>query len=93
LKPYRIYACSGEINFETMEADRLIEGAAALFPNGMINRIDGLRLDQDDWWFCLRKSNTEPLLRLVAEARNQATLDQHLQTLLAYLKREGATPH
>lgn len=67
------YHGSGEINFEVRDARRLIDLVRAQAQEfgrvRNISDIDGIRVDYDDWWFSLRRSNTEPLLRLVLEAR------------------------
>ncbi len=64
----RRYHGSGEINFRVREADRIIAGVREAYPGGKPSELDGLRVDFPSWWFNLRKSNTEPLLRLVLEA-------------------------
>jgi len=89
LAPYRKYAPSGEINFRTEKADALIDSAADRFPGGTPNFIDGIRLDYDNWWFCLRKSNTEPLLRLVVEADDGEMLDRQVEAIKAWIFSEG----
>ncbi len=90
LLPYKKYMASGEINFRTEKADYFIETAAERFPGGEVTTIDGIRIDFPDWWFCLRKSNTEPLLRLVAEADVQQTLENRVGALRAWLQDAGA---
>jgi phosphomannomutase len=64
----RRYHGSGEINFRVREADRIIAGVRESYREGERSELDGLRVDFPSWWFNLRKSNTEPLLRLVLEA-------------------------
>lgn len=68
IAPLRRFHASGEINFHVEDKDGKIEELARLYAGGEINRIDGIRVDFPDWWFNVRKSNTEPLLRLVLEA-------------------------
>ncbi|MYG93690.1 MAG: phosphomannomutase/phosphoglucomutase [Acidimicrobiia bacterium] len=62
------YASSGEINTVVADADAVINTVAAAFPHSIQDRLDGLTIDMGDWWFNLRPSNTEPLLRLNLEA-------------------------
>ncbi len=62
------YAASGEINFTVQDQDAVIEEVANRFPDAQIDRLDGLTIDLGSGWFNLRPSNTEPLLRLNAEA-------------------------
>ena len=49
------------------------------------DRLDGLTVDCGDWWFNLRPSNTEPLLRLNLEANDRASCDDHVAELLAHI--------
>ncbi len=61
----------------------MIERVAAEFPDAQIDRLDGLTVDCGSWWFNLRPSNTEPLLRLNLEASDRAACDQHVVEVLA----------
>ncbi len=67
-RPYERYAASGEINTEVADPAAVIEVVAAAYPDADQDRLDGLTVDLGDWWFNLRPSNTEPLLRLNLEA-------------------------
>ena len=67
-KQYERYAASGEINTTVDDPLAVIERVAAAFPDGEQDRLDGLTVQFEDWWFNLRPSNTEPLLRLNLEA-------------------------
>ena len=73
---FRKYVSSGEINFRVEDKDGTIERVAAAFPDAKQDRLDGITVDEGDWWCNVRKSNTEPLLRLTFEARDQATFDR-----------------
>ena len=72
-KPFDRYAASGEINFEVPDPRAVIETIATAYPVDAQDRLDGLTVDLGDWWFNLRPSNTEPLLRLNLEAADQAS--------------------
>ncbi|MBI3391953.1 MAG: phosphomannomutase/phosphoglucomutase [Nitrospirae bacterium] len=74
--PLRRFHASGEINFHVDDKDGKIEELARLHADGEINRIDGIRVDYPDWWFNVRKSNTEPLLRLVLEADSREKMER-----------------
>ena len=67
-KPFERYAASGEINTTVADQAAVIEKVAATFADAHQDRLDGLTVDFGDWWFNLRPSNTEPLLRLNLEA-------------------------
>ncbi len=64
------YADSGEINTEVSNPLEVIEAVARHYQGAHQDRLDGLTVDLGDWWFNLRPSNTEPLLRLNLEAAN-----------------------
>ncbi len=74
------YHYSGEINFKVENKDELIAIVKEYFASegGEENDLDGIRVDFPDWWYNLRKSNTEPYLRLVCEARTKEMLDEKL---------------
>ncbi len=67
-EPYERYAASGEINTRVDDIDAVIERVARAYGDAEQDRLDGLTVDCGDWWFNLRPSNTEPLLRLNLEA-------------------------
>ena len=67
-KPYERYAASGEINTKVPDTAEVIERVAVAYEGEQQDRLDGLTVDLGDWWFNLRPSNTEPLLRLNLEA-------------------------
>ncbi len=80
------YAASGELNTAVNDAATVIDKMAAAYPNAAQDRLDGLTVDLGDWWFNLRPSNTEPLLRLNLEAPTPDEVEQRVaevQTLLA----------
>jgi phosphomannomutase len=77
LSEYAKYHASGEINSEVRDQQAATERVRAAFEGGegvWTDELDGLTLGRDGWWFNLRPSNTEPLLRLNVEAPDQATL-------------------
>jgi phosphomannomutase len=69
-RPYERYAASGEINFEVTDQAEVLTRVAAAFPDAAVDHLDGMTVDMGPWWFNLRPSNTEPLLRLNLEAPN-----------------------
>ncbi len=82
-KPLERYADSGEINTEVDDPQATIERVAAAFPKEEQDRLDGLTVDRGSWWFNLRPSNTEPLLRLNLEAATRDACDEHVAEVLA----------
>jgi phosphomannomutase len=88
LEPYRRYHASGEINSEVEDQMAAIERVAEAYRDGRQDRLDGLTVEYDDWWFNARASNTEPLLRLNVEARTEALLKEKTRDVLRVI-REG----
>jgi phosphomannomutase len=79
--PFKKYYHSGEINFEVKDKDSAIKLVEKKYTEGKINRIDGLRVDFEDWWFLLRASNTEPVLRLNVEAQDEDILNEKVKEI------------
>jgi phosphomannomutase len=82
--PLRRYSASGEINRRVEDPRAIIEALAhehAAAPE--VSRLDGLLVRYDDWWFNLRPSNTEPLLRLNLEAKTPERMRAERDALLA----------
>jgi phosphomannomutase len=87
-RPFDRYADSGEINTTVDDPAAVIERVAAAYPGAQQDRLDGLTVDLGDWWFNLRPSNTEPLLRLNLEARDAAGCEAHTAEVLALVRGE-----
>jgi phosphomannomutase len=81
IKPFRKYFHSGEINFKAENKDQVIERVKDKYKEGKVSYIDGLRVDFDDWWFSLRASNTEPVLRLVVEAKREEFMREKVEEI------------
>lgn len=76
---YDRYAASGEINSTVDDQTGRLAAVKAAYedrPGTTLDELDGLTVSTADWWFNLRPSNTEPLLRLNVEARDQETVDR-----------------
>jgi phosphomannomutase len=80
LEPFQRYSDSGEINTEVTNPAATVEAIAAheSAQHASIDRLDGLTVDHGDWWYNLRPSNTEPLLRLNVEAKTPALCAGHV---------------
>jgi phosphomannomutase len=80
MKPMLKYAQSGETNFRVEDKGAALEEIReTLADDAAIDELDGVTVDAFDsagWWFNVRPSNTEPLLRLNMEAKDRATLDR-----------------
>jgi phosphomannomutase len=86
LAPFRRYYASGEINLEVDDKEETIQRVAATHQDGRQDWLDGLTVEYDDWWFNIRPSNTEPLLRLNVEARTPDLLHEKITELLALIR-------
>jgi phosphomannomutase len=88
LAPYQRYVCSGEINSKVNDAQAAMAGVEKAFAKRKaveVDHLDGLSVIGDTWWFNLRPSNTEPLLRLNVEAKTAAAMKKLRDELLSLL--------
>jgi phosphomannomutase len=85
-KPFERYVASGEINTEVPDPLAVIERVAEVHKDAAQDRLDGLTVDHGDWWFNLRPSNTEPLLRLNLEARTRDQCADKTDEVLTQIK-------
>jgi phosphomannomutase len=85
LAPYRRYHDSGEINLEVEDQAGTIEAIARRYADGTQDRLDGLTVEYEDWWFNVRPSNTEPLLRLNVEAETAERLEEQTAELMGLI--------
>ncbi len=81
-KPFERYAASGEINTQVVDPQAVIERVSDLYAGTEQDRLDGLTVDAGAWWFNLRASNTEPLLRLNLEAADRDECENRVAELL-----------
>ncbi|MEN0013036.1 MAG: phosphomannomutase/phosphoglucomutase [Solirubrobacteraceae bacterium] len=88
LAPLRAkYFISGEINSEVSDADAKIAEIEAKFSDAEITYVDGVSVDYEDWHFNVRKSNTEPLLRLTLESLvSESDMETKRDELLALIR-------
>jgi len=86
VKPVQRYYGSGEINSEVQDTDAVIERMKSTYSDGRVLELDGLSIEYDDWWFNVRPSNTEPLMRLNLEARTKAQMEQRLKEVLGLIR-------
>jgi phosphomannomutase len=86
LAPLRRWHDSGEINTEVADQQAVIERIAAAYPKDRQDHTDGLTVEYEDWWFNVRPSNTEPLLRLNVEARTEELLQEKTDEVLSLIR-------
>ncbi len=87
-KRFERYADLGEVNTKVADVDAVLERVASAYSEHPQDRFDGLTVDCGDWWFNLRPSNTEPLLRLNLEAGTPEEVDQHAREVRALLTKD-----
>ena len=78
---FKRYYNSGQVNFEVGDKKNKIKLMEKEFKNGKISHLDGLRIDFKDWWFNLRPSNTENLLRVIVEAKTKSLMQGKLKKI------------
>ncbi|MDO8560628.1 MAG: phosphomannomutase/phosphoglucomutase [bacterium] len=86
--PLQKYVTAPETNFEVGDKARVIRAVLKYFKkDGKVSRLDGITINFPDWWFIIRPSNTEPLIRLTVEAKTQELFDEKLKELSEFIKR------
>jgi phosphomannomutase len=88
--PLRRYAASGEINRPVTDAPALLDALEREHAGAEISRLDGLLVRYPDWWFNVRPSNTEPVVRLNLEARTPDAMRAHRDRILARIEAFAA---
>lgn len=91
-RPYERYADSGEINTAVDDPHAVIEMISAHYAGCDQDRLDGLTCDFGTWWFNVRPSNTEPLLRLNLEAPTRAECEAHVAEVRELILASADTP-
>ena len=87
VKPYKKYIHSGEINSKVEDKDKTIETILNAHQDAKtIDQLDGITIEYDDYWFNIRPSNTEPLLRLNLEAKTVEKMEQEKNRILAMIR-------
>ncbi|TAN37190.1 MAG: phosphomannomutase/phosphoglucomutase [Verrucomicrobia bacterium] len=86
VKPIQRYFASGEINSEVHDPQKVLATLRQKYTGGKVTELDGLSLEFSDWWFNVRSSNTEPLVRLNLEAKTRAMMEQKRDELLALIR-------
>jgi phosphomannomutase len=86
VRPLRRYHASGEINSTVADTAAVMARIKARYADGRIVSLDGVSVEYDDWWFNLRASNTEPLVRLNLEAKNAEVMARRRDELLSLIR-------
>jgi phosphomannomutase len=86
IAPYNTRFRSGEINSKVTDADAKMREIEAHFKDAKIDHLDGVTVEYDHWWLNVRKSNTEPLLRLNVEGDTKELMEKGRDEALALIK-------
>ena len=74
------------LSFKVDDADAVIDKLLKHYGDAKLNTLDGYRFDYPDWWFIIRKSGTEPLIRLVAEAETAELLKEKTEAIVELIE-------
>ena len=92
MKEFDRYVASGEINTKvnnTLETSNKVKEFFVNKKDVQIDDLDGLTFSTDQWWVNIRPSNTEPLLRLNAEAKERATMEKVRDEVLSIIRKDA----
>ena len=84
--PLRKYYSSGEINSKVADTGVILDQIRKKYADGHLFELDGISSEYSDWWFNVRASNTEPLLRLIVEAATPEAMAEKRDALLAVIR-------
>ena len=87
VKPYQKYFHSGEINFKVKSVAEKLKEIEEKYGDGEINKLDGVTVEYSDWWFNVRGSNTEPVVRLNLEAKTKELMEEKTEEVSDFIKK------
>ena len=84
--PLRKYFSSGEINSKVADVTPVLDSLRKKYADGNMFELDGISCEYPEWWFNVRASNTEPLLRLIVEADTAELMEEKRDELLKIIR-------
>lgn len=87
VKPLDRYPSTGEINLAVRDPAAVLAVLEALYRDADLDHLDGLTVGYPDWWFNIRRSHTEPVVRLNLEAESKSLMDEKVQEVLAAIRK------
>ena len=90
--PLRKYFSSGEINSTVADVKPVLDAIRKKYADGNMYELDGISSEYPNWWFNVRSSNTEPLLRLIVEADSEALMEEKRDELLKLIRGSMGRP-
>lgn len=88
IAPLKKYSSTGEINMEVSDKEAIFSALEEKYKNGKQDHLDGLSVDFDSWWFNLRASNTESVIRLNLEAASSDEMESRKEEVLALIAQK-----
>jgi len=86
VRPYKKYFHTGEINTEVQDKEQKMKEIAQKYSDGKTSYLDGVSIEYPDFWFNVRPSNTEPLLRFALEAKSKEIMEQKKNEILKIIE-------
>ena len=86
VQPLRKYFSSGEINSTVADVKPILDAIRKKYADGNMYELDGISSEYPNWWFNVRSSNTEPLLRLIVEADTRQLMEEKRDELLKLIR-------
>jgi phosphomannomutase len=93
IEPLEKYAATGEINMKIRDSKPVFAALEKHYRNGSQNHLDGLSIDYDTWWFNLRASNTEPLIRLNLEGQTPEEMESRKDEIIKLIRQVDPEMH
>lgn len=87
VEPLKKYPSTGEINMQVRFSNKVFKGLEVSYQNVKQKHLDGLTVECDNWWFNLRQSNTEPVMRLILEADDADTLTKKKEQVIGEIRK------
>jgi phosphomannomutase len=89
VNPLRKYYSSGEINSTVKDSGLILDELKEKYGSGHIFELDGVSVEFENWWFNVRTSNTEPLLRLIVEADSEDFMEAKKDEILKIIRKQS----
>ncbi len=86
IAPLKIYSATGEINMEVSNKEGIYTALERRYSDGKQDHLDGLSVDYPTWWFNLRASNTEPVIRLNLEGRSRDEMEARKEEVIGIIR-------
>lgn len=86
IAPFKKYYQTGELNFEVENKEKVFKIVKSFYRQNKISQLDGIKVEFPEWWFVLRPSNTEPVIRLIVEAARADLLTEKKTELAKLIK-------